>query len=76
MYGPRVASPHPVNLDVAENEIIHDLDPVVVHVKLTAQARDQQPLVEHIGPWPDLREVTGVARQKHDYKDEKRKHSG
>ena len=59
MYGPRVASTHPVNLDVAENEIIHDLDPVVIHVKCIRQARDQRPLVEHIGPWPGMREVTG-----------------
>ena len=58
MYGPRVASPHPTHLDVAENEIIHDLDPVVVQVKCTGQARDQRPLAVRIGPWPDLREVT------------------
>ena len=59
MYGPRVASPHPAHLNVTDNEILHDLDPVVVHVKCTGQARDQQPLAERIAPWPDLREVTG-----------------
>ena len=58
MYGPRVASPHPAHLNVTDNEILHDLDPVVVHVKCTGQARDQQPLAERIAPWPDLREVT------------------
>ena len=58
MYGPRVASPHPVIFDVTENEVIQDLDPVVVHVKCTGRARDQRPVVEQIGPWPDMREVT------------------
>ena len=49
MYGPRVASPHPVIFDVTENEVIQDLDPVVVHVKCTGRARDQRPMVEQIG---------------------------
>lgn len=57
MYGPRVASPHPAHLDVSEHEVIHDLDPVVVHVRCTGQARDERPPTERIGPWPDLREV-------------------
>ena len=55
------ASSQSVISDIAEHEVIRDLEPVVIQVRCVWQALGQGHgiVVEQLGPWPGRKDITG-----------------